>query len=54
MRRMAQLASGGSYGDNTVRLWDPRREQLAQVLTGHTEFVNCLTYAPDGAVGLGK
>src|SRR5262249_30910394 len=55
------LASAG--GDRTVRLWDVavlkghedydeddedgRRKQLA-VLKGHTEWVGCLSFSPDG------
>lgn len=35
--------------DNTVRMWDPRKESEAlQVITSHSNPVHCVEYMPDG------
>jgi WD40 repeat protein len=36
-------------GDQTVRLWDTmRRRALGEPLVGHVDWVNMLTFSPDG------
>jgi WD40 repeat protein len=34
-------------GDNTIKLWNRRGEELA-ILQGHTDWVNGVTFSPDG------
>ena len=34
--------------DTTVRLWDARTGELIRTLTGHTHWVNSVSFSPDG------
>lgn len=40
------LATAGA--DGTIRLWDPRTEQLVRVLVGHDNWVTSVVWSPDG------
>jgi WD40 repeat protein len=50
------VAAGGAWAAGTdaepigcaLRLWDPRKEQLLRLLTGHRAPVHCLALSPDG------
>ena len=42
------LASGGKWGDNTIRLWDVDTGQLKATLTGAPNSVRSLAFSPDG------
>ena len=42
-----QLVAGGSW-DNTVVVWDAETGTKLAVLRGHTHFVRCVAYSPDG------
>ncbi|MFN7097699.1 MAG: pentapeptide repeat-containing protein, partial [Gammaproteobacteria bacterium] len=43
-----QLASA-RRGDNTICVWDVKTKQALRYLTGHTSFVTCLAYSPQGS-----
>ena len=42
------LASGGSWNDATIRLWDLRTATATHALAGHKDGVTSVTYSPDG------
>jgi WD40 repeat protein len=42
-RRLASATA-----DGIVRLWDPQRGALIQMLEGHTDYVNGVAFSPDG------
>ncbi len=44
------LASGGSWGDETVRLWDVATWKPKVALTGHKGSINCVVFSPDGTM----
>ena len=45
------IASGGGYGDRTVRIWDAATgAAVGSPLTGHSEGVNCVVFSPNGKV----
>src|SRR5262249_55828140 len=41
------LASGGSFGDNTVKLWDTGTGKERTTLTGHRSTVHRVAFSPD-------
>ena len=36
--------------DKTLRIWDLVSQTTEKVLTGHTDYVRCLLYLPDGRI----
>ena len=42
------LASGGDWGDNTIRLWKIDSGQSQAILEGHTGGVTTVAFSPDG------
>jgi WD40 repeat protein len=42
------LASGGGYGDATIKLWRVSDGALVRTLTGHTAEVRSVSFSPDG------
>ena len=42
------LASGGSWGDATIRLWDVRTANATHALVGHQRTVTSVAFSPDG------
>ncbi|MCL2114837.1 MAG: hypothetical protein FWH29_01275, partial [Methanobrevibacter sp.] len=43
------IASGGGYGDRTVRVWNCERpDESPKILTGHTSYMEGVCFSPDG------
>jgi WD40 repeat protein len=46
--RGESLAIASSLGPSQIDVWDVKQKRLAQVLRGHTSFVNGISFSPDG------
>ena len=44
------LASGGNWGDETVRLWDVATWRPKVALTGHKDSIDCVVFSPDSTM----
>ena len=44
------LASGGNWGDETVRLWDVATWRPKVALTGHKGSIDCVVFSPDSTM----
>lgn len=42
------MASGSSYQDFAIRLWDVESGALLRILDGHTHGVDALEFSPNG------
>src|SRR5206468_2677249 len=42
------LATGSAYTENTIKLWDVQTRHFIGSLEGHTAWITCLRFLPDG------
>ncbi|MCA1392046.1 caspase family protein [Bradyrhizobium sp. IC3123] len=44
----SQIASGGSGGDNDLKLWDARSGKILRTFSAHTDAINAIAFSKDG------